>query len=147
MICRKELKSQIEIQASPARVWEILSDFKSYREWNPFIIYILGEARVGTNLNMKIRPARSRTWDFRPKVLISDPPKELRWLGSLWIRGLFDGEHIFTIQTLFDNRISFIQREEFSGILVPLVPRSLWDQFLEGFREMNERLKVRAEGE
>jgi hypothetical protein len=142
---RKELKSQIEIQASPGRVWEILSDFKSYREWNPFITYILGEARVGTKLNMEIRPDGSRSWNFRPKVLISDPPRELRWQGSLWMRGLFDGEHIFTIQALSDNRVNFIQREEFSGILVSLVPGSLWDRSLEGFRQMNERLKDRAE--
>ena len=142
---RKELKSQIEIQASPGRVWEILSDFKSYREWNPFITYILGEARVGTRINMKIRPAGSRTWEFRPKVLVSDYPRELRWLGSLWIRGLFDGEHVFTIHALSENCVSFVQSERFRGILVPLIPRYFWDQSLEGFRLMNEALKVRAE--
>ena len=67
---RKELKSQIKIQASPGRVWEILSDFKSYSEWNPFITSILGEARVGTRLKMKIRPVGGHPWDFEPKVLV-----------------------------------------------------------------------------
>ena len=142
---RKELKSQIKIQASLGRVWEILSDFKSYGEWNPFITYILGEARVGTRLNMKIRPAGSHTWDFRPRVPVSDSPKELRWLGSLWIHGLFDGEHVFTIHALSDNCVRFVQSEQFSGILVPLIPRYFWDQSLEGFRLMNEALKTRAE--
>jgi hypothetical protein len=142
---RKELKSQIKIQASPGRVWEILSDFKSYSEWNPFITYVLGEARVGTRLNMRIRPAGSRTWEFRPKVLVSDSPRELRWLGSLWIRGLFDGEHVFNIHSLSENCVWFVQSEQFSGILVPLIPRHFWDQSLEGFRLMNEALKTRTE--
>ena len=146
MISHKELKSQIEIQASPDHVWEILTDFPSYGEWNPFITFILGEARVGTRLKMKIRPVGGHPWDFKPKVLVSDPPRELRWLGSLWIHGLFDGEHIFTIQTLSGNRVCFMQSEQFSGILVPLTPRCLWDQSLEGFRLMNEGLKGRAEG-
>jgi hypothetical protein len=37
-----EIQSQIEIAATRARVWSILSDFPSYPSWNPFIRFIDG---------------------------------------------------------------------------------------------------------
>jgi hypothetical protein len=30
---------------------------------------------------------------FKPKVLSVRPERELRWLGRLFVRGVFDGEH------------------------------------------------------
>jgi uncharacterized protein YndB with AHSA1/START domain len=33
----KELHTEIEIDASAERVWDILTDFASYPQWNPFI--------------------------------------------------------------------------------------------------------------
>ena len=43
----KELHSEIEIAASAQRVWDILTDFSSYPQWNPFIRRISGEAKIG----------------------------------------------------------------------------------------------------
>ncbi len=82
---------------------------------------------------------------FRPTVLKADPNRELRWLGRLRVPGLFDGEHSFTIQPLEENRVRFVQREAFKGLLVPLFARSLDTNTLRGFGEMNRALKKRAE--
>jgi len=59
--------------------------------------------------------------------------------------GLFDGEHIFTIENLDANRVRFTQREVFTGLLVPLFARSLDTDTRRGFEEMNQVLKSRAE--
>lgn len=82
---------------------------------------------------------------FRPKVLKAEPKHELRWLGHLLIPGLFDGEHIFTIESLAEDRVRFVQREIFKGILVPLFARGLDKDTRRGFEEMNRALKGRAE--
>jgi hypothetical protein len=82
---------------------------------------------------------------FKPKVLNAEPNRELRWLGHLLFPGLFDGEHSFTIQPLGESRVRFVQREEFKGLLVPLLARSLDNGTRRGFEEMNRALKERAE--
>jgi hypothetical protein len=66
-------------------------------------------------------------------------------LGHLVLPGLFDGEHIFTIKPLGNNRVRFSQREIFNGLLVPLLGRSLKTDTQRGFEEMNQALKARAE--
>src|ERR687898_2006844 len=70
---------------------------------------------------------------------------ELRWLGHLFVPGLFDGEHSLSIQPLEENRVRFVQREAFKGLLVPLFARSLDNNTRRGFEEMNRALKERAE--
>ena len=82
---------------------------------------------------------------FKPKVLAAEPNRELRWLGYLLVPGVFDGEHSFTIEPLEENRVRFIQREAFEGLLVPLFARSLETNTQQGFEEMNHALKERAE--
>ena len=82
---------------------------------------------------------------FTPKVLKVEPNRELRWIGRLWIPGLFDGEHIFTIEPIAANRVRFVQQENFNGILVPLLAHNLDRDTKRGFDEMNQALKSQAE--
>jgi hypothetical protein len=141
----KELHSQIEINASAERVWHLLTDFASYPQWNPFIRRISGEPTTGEHLQVRLEPPESRGITLRPKVLSAEPNHQLRWLGHLFVPGLLDGEHSFVIQPLGENRVRFVQREAFRGLLVPLFARSLDKSTLGGFEEMNQALKERAE--
>jgi hypothetical protein len=141
----KELHSEIDIQASDERVWQLLTDFASFPQWNPFILRASGEPKTGTRLEVTIQPSGARGMTFRPTVLKAESKRELRWLGHLLIPGLFDGEHSLTIQPLEANRVRFVQHEIFTGILVPLFAHSLDTDTRRGFEEMNQALKMRAE--
>ena len=58
--------------------------------------------------------------------------------------GVFDGRHIFELEpTPVGTRL--VQREEFTGILVPLFARSLDKGTKAGFEAMNLAIKQRAE--
>ena len=141
----KELHSQIDINASAERVWRLLTDFAYYSQWNPFIRRISGEPTTGERLKVRLEPPESRGITLRPKVLTAEPNHQLRWLGHLFVPGLFDGEHSFVLQSLEEDRVRFVQSEVFRGLLVPLFARSLENSTLRGFEEMNRALKERAE--
>lgn len=139
------LKTDIEIHATPERVWSILLDFSQYAEWNPFIRSIEGVARAGEQLTVVIQPQGSRGMTFRPTVLAATPNRELRWLGRFLIPGIFDGEHYFQIVPLAPDRVKFVHGEKFSGILISFAKARLEGETKSGFLAMNEALKSRAE--
>lgn len=142
---REEIRDEVEIRGSPEAVWRVLTDFEAFRDWNPFMRPVVGVASEGARLRVQIRPPGGRAMAFRPRVTRVVRDRELRWLGRLWMPGLFDGEHIFEIEPLGPNRVRFVQREVFTGLLVPLARGRLQEETLAGFREMNRALKERAE--
>ncbi len=141
----EEFKTEIEISARPERVWEILIDFKKYPIWNPFIRQIIGRAESGSQLEIFLESPGGKIIKFMPRVTISNPNTELRWLWKLFISRLFEGEHIFIIKTLDKGNVLFIQKELLNGILVPLFGKMLFAKTRAGFEEMNKALKERAE--
>ena len=140
-----QLHAEIAIEATPERVWEILTDFAAYPAWNAFIPCISGPGTVGSRLDVQMRPPGGRSMQLRPTVLAAAPSQELRWLGQLGVPGLFDGEHRFRIEPLGTNRVRFVQEERFMGLLAPLVLRFIERGTRRGFEAMNQALKVRAE--
>jgi hypothetical protein len=142
----KQLRSEIDVHATPERVWQVLTDFAAYPQWNPFITRADGEARRGRRLTLRMQPAGGRATTFRPTVLEAAQGRELRWLGRLLVPGLFDGEHRFTIRPLGDGQVRLVQQEDFRGLLVPLLAGSLDRRTLPAFEQMNQALKRRAEG-
>ena len=141
----KEIREEIEISSSATRIWQILSDFSNYPTWNPFIRRAKGDAKEGTKLDVYLQPSGARGMSFKPAVLKAEANHELRWLGRLFLPGIFDGEHIFTIEPTTPGHLRFVQREIFKGILVPFLAKSLDKDTRRGFREMNQALKTRAE--
>ena len=140
-----ELHAETSIQASPQRVWEVLTNFAAYHEWNPYIPQINGSVEAGSRLDVQLQPPGARGMRMRPTVLAATPSQELRWLGHLGILGLFDGEHRFRIDYLGPDRVRFVQEERFTGLLAPIVLRFIERGTRQGFESMNQALKSRAE--
>jgi hypothetical protein len=141
----KIINTEILIQASPDKVWAILTDFEKYPEWNPFIKSLTGIVSVGNIITVKLEPPGAKGMTFKPVVLAFEKNKELRWLGHLLFPGLFDGEHRFEITDNKNGTTTFRQSESFKGILVPLFNKMLDINTMDGFNMMNRKLKELAE--
>jgi hypothetical protein len=141
----KQLRSQIDIDATPERVWQVLSDFSSYPQWNPFIVRAEGEATPRSRLVMRMQPVGARGVTLRPTVVEATPGHRLRWLGRFGIPGILDAEHSFTITPRDGGGVRLAQDENFTGMLVPLLARSLDRHTRPAFEAMNSALKQRAE--
>ncbi|MGH6874675.1 MAG: SRPBCC family protein [Aestuariivirgaceae bacterium] len=140
----RSIDTEVRINAPCNRVWSILTDFARYPDWNPFITRISGRPEVGSRLAIRIEPPGQRPMMFRPRVLAASPRRELRWLGRLLIPRLFDGEHSFELLDDADGCL-LRQSEKFTGLLVPRMPRKMFEATEQGFVAMNEALKKRAE--
>ena len=135
------LDTRIIIKATPAQVWEVLTDFAKYPEWNPFVQSLQGEVQVGNTIETQLPGMK-----FTPTVMVFDANKEFRWKGKLFFRGLFDGEHFFQLKDNGDGTTTFIHGENFDGILVGLLKNKLLGETKTGFEEMNAALRERVEG-
>lgn len=142
----QHIRSEIDIAASPDRVWRVLTDFVAYPDWNPFIRSITGAQVPGAKLSVTVQPAGAKPMSFKPRLLVFQPYKELRWKGQLLTPGIFDGEHSFQLTEPSPGRVHFIHEETFGGLIVPLIFRGAMRKATErGFAAMNQALKVRAE--
>ena len=141
----KEIRTEIDIAAPVNEVWSILTDFARHAQWNPFIREISGELRKGAQLQVNLGAPGKRAMRFKPIVEMVEPQKTFRWLGHLFFPGLFDGEHIFELESTGENTTRFIQREKFNGILVGIFSKSLDTDIKNGFMAMNEALKKEVE--
>ena len=140
-----QLDTHIDIAASPRRVWDVLTDFSRYPQWNPFIREIRGEVREGARLHVRLGPPDGRVMTFRPVVTQAEPDRSFAWLGTLMASWLFSGAHEFHLEPLDSNRTRFHHREAFAGILVPFLRKSLQNDTRRGFILMNEAVKAEAE--
>ena len=138
----RTIEHAIDIQAPAATVWRILTDIDHYAEWNPFMPRLSGRLALGERLTLSVRPG-TRTMTFRPTVLAFEDGTLIRWRGRLGMPGLFDGEHELRLEPRPDGGARFIQRESFTGLLVPMMPRVL-DDTATGFTAMNTALRDRA---
>jgi hypothetical protein len=139
-----QLRTEILIASPPADVWKILTEFRHYSEWNPFIISVSGTYEVGAELEVVISVPESRERRIRPTLLTWDAGRELRWRGKLGSEKLFVGEHFFRLEETPGGETRFIHGEDFSGILVRFLKNEL-TRTSRGFVYMNQALKRRAE--
>jgi len=142
-ITQRTIQTEVTINATASKVWQVLTDFEAYPQWNPFIRQIDGAIQPGKQLIIELNLS-GRTMTFNPTVLVMKPERELRWLGRFSIPGIFDGEHSLNIEPLGANRVRFIQSETFRGILVPFSGAILNDTE-QSFQEMNQALREHAE--
>lgn len=143
----KEIRTEIRIEASQAAVWEVLTGFAAYPEWNPFLIEVRAELAPGARLQMRVR-GRRRTLAADGEVLAVVRERELRWVGpaSPLLRRLVRGEHYFRLEEEAAGRgVRFVHGERFDGPVVPLLAWWLDREFGPRYAALNEALKRRAE--
>ncbi len=141
----REVKTEITIKAPKEKIWSELTDFTAYPSWNPFVISIDGEPKVGNTLSVTVDIPDSGNMSFKPRVIDVQANKRFAWLGKLLVKGVFDGEHIFELEEVSPSECLLVHREKFSGLLVSMMWKKLDDNSRRGYVKMNEALKVRCE--
>jgi hypothetical protein len=132
------------VNSTIEKIWNILTNFEEYELWNPFMTRVVGDAKLGSKITVKIQTARGKQRTYNPIITKFEINRELRWKGKSFLPGIFDGERIFIIEKSY-NKVLFLHKEIFRGLGVKLVGDRLDEDLRESFDKMNNALKIRAE--
>jgi hypothetical protein len=141
----RKITTEIQIMAPASSVWEFLTDFSRYPEWNPFILEVRGAVQEGASVKYRFEfPPGVRIW-ATANILRFEQQKELRWVAHFLTPALFNGEHYFAIEPVSENSVTFRHGETFTGVLLPLALPLLRIHGRQAYQGLNNALKKRAE--
>lgn len=142
----KEITTSVTIYAGKEQVWEVLTDYKEYPKWNPFMVQIAGKLNTQEFTKVTVRvPNVPEDFFYYALIKKEIPCEKLVWRSRLYAHELFAGKHIFTIEALAENKVVFTHQEKYSGLLVFLIDPAFFGKAKRGINAMNNALKKRAE--
>jgi hypothetical protein len=127
------------INASPERIWELLTDAQGFPRWNSTVTSIAGKIALGEQLALKVPAAPTRT--FKPKVTSFTPNRTMVWSDGM--APMFKGVRTFTL-TPKGQATEFSMSEVLAGVMLPMIRGSLPD-FAPSFEAYAADLKREAE--
>ena len=136
----KKFAASISIKARPETIWSLLTDAAAYPSWNSTVEKVVGRIAPGETVTVYAKASPGQA--FPVKVAEFDPSRKMVWKGGMPL-GLFTGQRTYTL-TPKDGAVEFAMSEEFSGLLAPLITRSIPD-LQPAFDAFAADLKRRAE--
>jgi hypothetical protein len=136
-----EKRNEVEIQGTVEEIWEVLTNLAQYSEWNPLIYRVVGKLEVGENVVISVKKGLEEQ-KFTCEVARLEPPLEFSWKFYEIMPFLYRGEHIFRVERIDDQRVRYVDRETFEGLLVPF---KKVETMKTGMVVMGKALKERVE--
>jgi hypothetical protein len=128
-------------------VWEHLTSFERFGEWNPFVLRMEGELAVGSTLDGTLRLFGPVTMPLAPTITEIEAPTELHRVATIASASVFSVDHYFHIEDRgTGSRVTIA--EDWSGFLAPIIGAlGMWPLVRRGNREMLQALKRRCHEE
>lgn len=138
----KTFEVRCTIDATPDRIWARLTDPQALVSGGLGVLRLDGAIAQGAKLKVWSEANPSRGFALRVSEFI--PNQRMVWEGGLPF-GLFTGVRQFTL-TPQGRRTEFHMREAFTGLMAPLIGRSIPD-LTPSFETFARGLRALVEGE
>lgn len=139
-----KIEERIGVQASPERVWEVLSNLEGWKDWNPLNPKIEGRLAIGSELTVEQRWPGQSVDVVKARVLDWIPLEQIHWRTSM-ARGWVWTVRYFEIEALGPNNCVFSVGELFGGFLGGFVAKRMRPSIRAGFKALCEAVRVEAE--
>ena len=136
----RELQTFIEIEASSEQVWQVLTDFEAWPDWNFADPGFSGELTEGAKVELTTAAPSGKTDQVKITLTSVVPNRQLSWESSMPL--LFKARHVYRIEAQ-ESGCTLYNEADFGGLLVPFIGKQLPTE--EMFNETNRRLKERVE--
>jgi hypothetical protein len=137
----KSFNATTTINAPPETIWRILTDAPGYPRWDPGVLRIEGTIASGNKVTAYTKRDPKRA--FPAKITEFVPGHKMTWTGGMPL-GLFKGVRTFTLIPRGNGSTEFTLREEYSGLLLPLIAGTIPD-LTQTFEDFAAGLKAFAE--
>jgi len=143
--------TSVHIEATPSRIWEVLTAFNEWGDWNTFIPKITSHADrpgIGTNVTFTAYAEGAAPATYTCRFVTWDPRREFAWLGGpmpLMLEWLARGYHWFKLIPE-GSGTRFIHGEELQGLFSYFMPQSMLDNLTRSLEGFNKDLRQRCEG-
>jgi hypothetical protein len=137
-------ETSIFVDAPPARVWDVLTDFADYGEWNPLFVDAAGSIANGAKLRLAIRPPFGRAIRVAGRVVRTVAEREIEVKSGLPVPGLLASRAVFRIDGM-DGTCRVRHEQCYEGLLVPVVGGPDGEYLRLGCYAVNLALKRRSE--
>lgn len=140
------VKTEIDIEAPPEKVWGIITDIGKWQEWSPTINGSEGEAAVGTTLTITMMGKESDKDGpkYNPKIIRMDKPTYFHWQAHMMAGFIFTNDKIIELEaTLIGTKVT--HTETFKGLMAALMRGQIDKGVPPMLNMMNEALKNTAE--
>ena len=130
------MKTAILLQAPAGRIWELLSDFGLYREWNPLFRLGKGRAAAGAEVELTVRLPSIPPFAIKAKVVRAAPQSALCWRHVTASPLILRWDYGFELVQANPGEVRLVQSSRFGGVLGPLFALALGRSVREGMAEL-----------
>ncbi|MEH6580508.1 MAG: SRPBCC domain-containing protein [Halioglobus sp.] len=140
------IEHELEIEASKDTVWQVITDFSTYAQWNPFIVGCICDLRVGNTIEMKV----SMVEGWKPlsqTEYISEvtPGTHFSYVSPKRPTFILRSYRSHTLTTLNTGKTLYQSHFELHGWLRPLIELLLGKSMQRGFDGMSRAIGRRSE--
>jgi Polyketide cyclase / dehydrase and lipid transport len=132
-------ESQAQINATPAKVWDVLVAASEWPSWDSGVLEVTGDVALGKKLGIRSSAAPTKT--FPVKVTTFDAPSTLIFSNG---NVIFKGVRTYRLEGTATGT-KFSMREEYTGLFVEQIWKSIPD-LQPSFDTFAAGLKKKVEG-
>ena len=140
----KVSSEEVIIEAPAALVWEVITDFDKYGQWNEFCPSIAAELEIGSPVTMQVDLGNG----LQPQVeyiTFIDAPRKITWSMENKPGDPIHADRSQVVTALGDERCSYVTYDDFSGEFAATMVEQMGEQVRAGFNLCARNLKHRAE--
>ncbi len=141
----REIRTEIQIAASPEKVWSILANFNTWKNWNPIVSDASGDAALGSELTVVMCGKDGKaSQKYKPVITVFQKPKSLHWRAKMMAKVLFTNDKILELKEV-SGGTNVIHSELFGGFMVPMFWSMMKREVPTMLEKMNTALKKKVE--
>lgn len=141
---QRAVEHRTGVQAPAELVWELISDFSTWSDWNPIHRKAEGQMKIGTPLTIEHVLPGEPVRVIQPIVQDWVPYEQLHWRSSR-LGGFVTAIRYIEIENMGPQNSTFSNGELFMGPLVRWVSKAERRKLRAAYAQMGEALRDHAE--